>query len=637
MKIKCMLDNKRYANKPQGREIGVITNRLEKSSTEINIEDLMNNLVKGCTFKPSLLIGKKETDWVNQQLFALDFDENTDIQSELNRCNELNILPVFGYTSFSHTEEHHKFRLVFCANEVITDYNIAKQLQLTLMNVFNNCDDKCKNLSRLYFGGKSIIYKGVDNLMDYKSVLDKYPTIKEKSDVGFSPRNSKDIGCITSTITWGKSPKTLNINKEDKEDKYYNIKALRDRNVEYLKNKINNPKIILENNQAFFDYIKSYDLGRLLELSYPTSFRCILHEDNNPSAGIFVNEEGTYIYHCFSCGVSYNIINLIEVLGNFKSRPKAYKFMRDIFNLEIMETEWQKEQKEILDENLRVLRNGELELNCPQTYKNIKRNIRYLEELIMIAKDNVYSDKFVDNDDNVIFFASNSYICKQLHLSQNSSVEVTKKNVLFTYHNLINKIADNNIPEEMLSKSQAISANSEDKNKKYRHVNYYSIPSFTTNLYKNIETQGIQWKDNGYTMQGVSREMFYRSEGESVANKLYPQYTHVYDKNQQQIVERTVTNNSQELTNKIVQIIFDILDKQLYVIEKEIAYILMKDEEINVGKRQAENQIKKSMKEIIDSYDLMRIRSNKQIKETLNVVENGYPFIIVKTQTLNNK
>ena len=47
----------------------------------------------------------------------LDFDHNTTIQKELQVCNTLNIVPVFGYTSFSHSEEEHRFRLAFVTDE----------------------------------------------------------------------------------------------------------------------------------------------------------------------------------------------------------------------------------------------------------------------------------------------------------------------------------------------------------------------------------------------------------------------------------------------------------------------------------------------------------------------------------------
>jgi hypothetical protein len=626
-KVKCMLDKVNYSEKPQGVEIAKITNRLANSQVEIEIDELAEKLIKGHTFKPAV-VGKKEAEWMEQILFALDFDENTTIDEELNRCKELNILPIFAYTSFSHQENHHKFRLVFCANEITTDYTIAKSLQLALMNAFSNCDEKCKNISRLFFGGKNIVYANYENIINYKEIIEKYKSINTEkksnskmNDVeeGFSPQDNID-NTNTFNIMWGKTPSAENTNN------YYNLKALRDRNVEYLKNKIGNPKIILENNQAFFNYIKGYDLGDLLDIKYPNSFRCVLHEDNKPSAGIFVNEEGTYIYHCFSCGVSYNIINLIEVLCNFKSRPKAYKFMREIFNIEIQETEWQKEQKEIIEANLRALDMGELEKECPITYKNISRNIKYLRQLLYIAKDNVYSENLTDNEDNVIFFASNKFICDKLGMSCNSAIEVTKKNALFVYHYLLNKLDDKDIPEDILKKSQAISANSGNRHQK--RVSYYSFPSYSTLLFKDIEEQGQKWIDNNYSMTGISREMFYRVEGSEIANKLYPQHKQVVEN--KQIVNRTTTSKSNERTDEIVKIIFSILEIQPYVAEKYIVDELSASGDVKTSKKESEKQLKKSLQEILLTYNLQRVRCNKEIKKLYNVDSEGYPFIIVK-------
>ena len=203
MKVKVMLDNVQYKDKPQGIEIAKITNRLEKAQVEVEIKELANRLVRGQTFKPSFLMGKKETDWKEQQLFALDFDKNTTIEAELNRCKELNILPVFAYTSFSHTSEHHKFRLVFCNDEVITDYNTALQLQLTLMQIFSNSDERCKNLSRLYFGGKELIYTGYDNRINYSEILNKYPLMDAG---GFCPQDNNKIYNNSYIIMGTKTP-----------------------------------------------------------------------------------------------------------------------------------------------------------------------------------------------------------------------------------------------------------------------------------------------------------------------------------------------------------------------------------------------------------------------------------------------
>lgn len=114
-----MYYDRRFNHKPQGYD-NVEVQRNLKAKT-ISLEDLANGLSHGTTFKPALLNGIKSIDWISQQVFALDFDHDTTIQTELDRCNELKIKPVFGYTSFSHSESEHHFRLVFCTDEKITD------------------------------------------------------------------------------------------------------------------------------------------------------------------------------------------------------------------------------------------------------------------------------------------------------------------------------------------------------------------------------------------------------------------------------------------------------------------------------------------------------------------------------------
>ena len=642
--IRCMLDRTYYNNKPQGKEIGGIQNRLK--ATDITIKDLANELIRGSSFRPSFLNGKKEKDWINQQIFALDFDEDTTIQEELNRCKELNILPVFAYTSFSHTKEHHKIRLVFCIDEVIKDYNTASNIQTILMKLFNKCDIKCSNLSRLYFGGRTLIYEGYDNIVNYKELLTKYEDILCNEELGRKGVPNKDNIYI---LTISGTPKTPSIDIKDNgelihynnkgitqsntSDINYNVQAIKDHNIKYLKTilNINNDTIVFETEQQFKDFIFKIDLSSLLGIDEPRSFKCIFHDDNSPSASIFQDiDTGNYIYKCNSnrCGVSYNIIGCIEVLGNFKSRPKTYRFIKDLFNLEIMETDWQKEQKEILMENLKAIHNGELELNCPQTYKNNKRILRYLEQMHYIALENVYNEKLTDDSGNVVFFASRSYIANKMNISQNSLGKISDKLVVLSYHNLLNKLDDEEIPDSLLDKSKHI--NAKDNKNKYKRVNYFSIPSYTYNLYKEIEEQGRQWKENHYTMKGVSREMFFRAEGKEVADKLYPQYKKITNR-KGDIVDRTTSINSDNRTNEIAVIIIKKINDKGYIIEKEIVEELRS----KYGKSFAQTQIKRSLKEILEGYDLKRIRCNKNLKEQYGVTGNGYPFIIVKN-TNNN-
>ncbi|ABO50648.1 hypothetical protein Dred_2131 [Desulforamulus reducens MI-1] len=672
MNIKCIIDTVSYKSKPQNG--GAVTNRMTlDTAKEYSIEEIKDSILKGKTIRPSYC-GSREEQWKSQQMFMIDIDNEANLSDDIilndyvklvegkknkvrflvgseqhrsyndiiNYCKEINLIPNFVYTSFNHKEEQHKMRLVYVLDNVITDKDTAKRIQLYLMDCIGDIDIQCKNLNRFYYAGKEIVFDS-GNILDSNNIIELSKDIsivstpsKANKDNGSEkcPPNNKEIYNNSYIIRGTKTPKPDNT---DIKDDNYTIKAISNRDIEYLKNKYGSgEKKIFNNNQEFVDYIrKEINLGELLEFKYPKSIRCIFHEDNNNSASIFQADDGAWIYKCFGCGVTYNILGVIEVLGKFRSRPKAYRFIREIFNLEIQETEWQKEQKEILLENMKVLNNGELEQNCPQTFKNIKSNLKYINQLLLIAMDNVTTERMIDNDNNVLFFASNKFIAKQLGMKEDNSKEISKKTTLLAYHKLLNKVDNSEVPEDLLKRSQAISINSpDDKNKKYRHVNYYSIPSYNNMLFPEIEQQGQAWKENNYTIKGLSREMFFRKEGQKTADWLYPQYKQVYDKQQETIVDRTTTYRSDKRTEIIVHIILWYFDEINYCLEKDIVCEIVLDQELRIKRSEAERQLKKSLPEILDAYGLSRIRANKQIKEKLGIVSNGYPFIIVKNDTL---
>ncbi|WP_273484733.1 hypothetical protein [Desulforamulus ruminis] len=666
MKIKMLIDNKQYSAKPEGIEIGGIINRLTIDKVqEYSIEELKKKILLGNTVRPSCCGGRENT-WQSQQIFMIDIDNKPAKTKEMSNeeykllcheylktkhrtykdiiehCKNIKLMPNFIYTSFNHIDHWHKMRLVFVLNKEINDITMAKKIQLYLMSSIGEVDEQCKNLNRIYFAGKEILFNS-GNILDSDEIIElskdisivsnhSKPSSSESSEK--SPHNNKYINNNNNNIyiiVGTKTPKPHNTRDKN------NILAIKNRDVEYLKNKLNHPHMVFNNNQEFYDYIfKEIDLGELLEFHNPKSFKCIFHNDNNPSAGIFKTEDGSWIYNCFGCGVSYNLLGVIEVLGKFRSRPKAYKLIREIFNLEIAETEWQKEQKKLIEQNLRTLDTGELEKECPQAYKNIKSNLKYLRKLLYIAMDNVSTEKMTDDEDNVLFFASTRFICNSMGIKEGNTKEISKKNTLFAYHKLLNKVDNSEVPKDLLKRSQAISINSVgDKNKKYRHINYYSIPSYNNMLFPEIEQQGQAWKENNYTIKGLSREMFFRKEGQKIADWLYPQYKQVYDKQQESIVDRTTTYRSDKRTERIVHIIMWYLDETNYCLENDIICNLVLDQELGIKKSEAERQLKKSLPEILDAYGLQRIRANKQIKKKLGIADKGYPFIIVKNGSLS--
>lgn len=159
--ITLNLDMTTNTSKPSKEVIGAIQKRIGKAKTIVTVEELANHLHNGATMKAAALNGNKNIDWESQEVFAIDIDNDekavnkygyVTIEDILARCEEYNLTPAFYYTSFSHTPEHHKFRLVFISKAKITDIRVRNVIQMALMNIFPECDKACKDLSRVFFG-----------------------------------------------------------------------------------------------------------------------------------------------------------------------------------------------------------------------------------------------------------------------------------------------------------------------------------------------------------------------------------------------------------------------------------------------------------------------------------------------------
>lgn len=611
-----MLDNRNFEHKPTGKETGYIQKRL--AVCEISIEDLAKKLSSGCSFKPAVLDGTKSDTWKEQQVFALDFDGGTTVERELKRAEELNVKPSFVYTTFSHTEENPKFRMVFVMNRVIYNPEERDAIQQMLMSLFVNSDRVTYERARLFYGGKSgtPCYTGYSDTVSISELQERYSSCNE--DIGKGGLSAPNNNGIYISFYMGRKNPLESIKEEDS----YNIKALSERNTEYLKSKLNMPYVVVTNNSEFMDYIRRINLGELLEIKHPNSFRCLFHDDNSSSASIFQTEEGHYLYHCFAEGKTWNIVNIIEKLGNFKSRPKAYKFIREIFNVEIQETEWQKEQKEILDENIRFLLDAEeMKCNYPTLYRTLgTKGILQALQFNEIAKDNVHSEKLTTEEGQVVFFCSNVYLCKQLGVSAENRKRISKRTSQMAYMGLIEKLDDEDVPEELLKKSKAVAIQQGHD----RHINMYSTPSYTTSVLEEAEEQAILWKKYGYTLEGCSREMFFRTEGKEVANRLYPQYKSVTVSGE--VVERTTNPFSDDVTMDIAETILEHIVLRGYTTEKMIIEALGQ----KYSKKQLEVQIRKCLTEILNTYSLQRVRLNNVRKQEMGIQMEGYPFIIIE-------
>lgn len=619
IKIKCTFSSLRFKNKPDSD--GARKVQCDLKPTNITIKDLSDALVHGASFRPGVLYGRSKNDWKEQQLYGLDFDHNTTIEEKYNKAIMLGIKPCFMYTTFSHSEEEHKFRMVFCNDKVITDGNYRDKLQATLMGVMEDADPVCRNRDRLFFGGKghTVLYPDYDTRINAESIIEKYWNDDFEQYISNAKPKSKKKKDGTAAGIKNKGTDTA---KERFTYENLNVKAIKEHDIEYLRKVLAHDPIEFENKNEFWDYIYSeLDIAELIDIDDPRSFCCVLHDDHNPSANIFTTQNGVQKYRCCSENLTLNIKQLIELLGDFKSEYKAIQFIMNIYNLSIKESQWSIEQRENIDLMISNITLNKFKELCPQADKNIKYAKDTFLMMLSIARNNIYSEKFSNNDGEIVFYVTNKKLSEYLGKSnsQKKIDKVSKYVKMLVYHDLIRILDNDQIPKELLK--NALKYTNGNKNR----ANFYAIPSWVIQQLSTIENNGVRWKEKGYRIAGISFDMFYRSEGFDVAASIYPQYKK--KKNEYgEIVDRSTTKASDERTLKISEIILQCIQRKGYCTEKEVVYILGNKYRYEV----TETQIKRSLNEIMDLYGLKKVKANKVLKEQYHIKSDGYPNIIIE-------
>ncbi len=496
--------------------------------------------------------------------------------------------------------------------------------------IFSNSDEVVFNSGRLFFGsGKGLINNDVcdyDNRINADNILDRFYIEDVSETLSQTYKKDKKVKRVDRVVDASKGEQYI-----ERYNNTSNILAIKNLDVSTMKILLKpllleglekkrtditiqyntdisvhqKPPTLLNDDGEFYHFIDTIDLREFLGL-YDDIFCCILpnHKDTKPSAGIIMNNDGHYIYNCFGCGFKGGIIMLIEAISGC-SRYHAINFIKDVFNVKT-ETEWQKEQKAIIDENIKYIISGRMETDYPNLWKYVKPRTDKLILINEYAKNKILSEEYVLND-YPIFFSSLTYF---MDLFNSKSKETTSKTIqLFALLNMLDKISSDDMPKEMLENAKKYK-----KSKKHKLVNHYQVKSYCYNQLNQAEKYAIKLKDNNFTMKGMSREWILRTFGIDVANEVYPQYKFEN--------ERGVSKKSDEKTIEIINVVMSLIETQGYATENEVVEILRS----NYGKSKTEIQIKRSLQEILDSYDLTRIRANNQIKRNLGLLEMAIPF-----------
>ena len=189
--IHCMLDSVYYDTKPHRQEVGMLSNRICADEAHVSIDEFVKKVGnRGCAFLPCVVKGgRKSENWRGACIFALDFDGGLSYEAFMQRCQEINILPYFTYETFR-SRNRDKFRGVFLCSHFITDEPLWLLIQKAFKKLFPEADKQCWDRTRLFFGGKEVIYQSQNIFAPHRLLAQLFHYMK-KQDPKNGARNFK--------------------------------------------------------------------------------------------------------------------------------------------------------------------------------------------------------------------------------------------------------------------------------------------------------------------------------------------------------------------------------------------------------------------------------------------------------------
>ena len=189
------LDEQEFTEKPHDEMVARISNRITKRRVKISLEGFSHYVgERGVTFARALFKGKRNTDSFEEQiLFAVDVDKKLSYQEFMKRSENYDILPFLVYDTFSATAEQEKFRAVYLMETVIEKKKLAELFNVMMIKVFPESDQTCRDVTRMFYGGKGIKYFNERNVLNIERLVVAFQTEMQERDPKNYRRNIEEL------------------------------------------------------------------------------------------------------------------------------------------------------------------------------------------------------------------------------------------------------------------------------------------------------------------------------------------------------------------------------------------------------------------------------------------------------------
>ena len=181
-KFEINIDKHQIRKKPPkgDRIFGRISNRVAKNKEVLSIEEIIYEVgehYKAFTRANMCNNTRNDNSFEKQIFLVLDFDEHPNYEKFKEKCQKYGLNYTFTYRSLRWSKENPKFRAVFVLDDWIKDSRIADAVNRLLLIMFDDtdgndlkADQKCKELSRMFLGGKKVIEAFPENRISIRGV-----------------------------------------------------------------------------------------------------------------------------------------------------------------------------------------------------------------------------------------------------------------------------------------------------------------------------------------------------------------------------------------------------------------------------------------------------------------------------------
>ncbi len=356
-------------------------------------------------------------------------------------------------------------------------------------------------------------------------------------------------------------------------------------------------------------FLKQQDLISYLGIDAKpnVNFKCIFHNDNNPSA-VIKNNSGYYKYFCNSpvciChndGKGMDIIDVVKIKENCDTSTAIRKLV-EYFHIELKDSTWINEQNKRFENNIVLLNNlKERKDEFPYLNRIIRFGYPILMHILEIGKNNISNRYFSVNGES-LFFLSNRYLAKKI---KKDTPNINKYINLFCTLGLLHKIPYKHLNQNLRKTALRIS-----KENSHNCITFYTVPDY-------IEAFNIANKrakimlEYRFTIKSMSKKYLENCFGKEFANKIY-------------LVNVKESKQSENIRNAIEDFILNQIKKYGYCTKDMLMTHRLKVDNCYISKGVKEYEFRRILPDVMQKYDLVYKKANKNINKALGIDTKKY-------------